>query len=59
MMRYETEIYYVICEDTGDEDAIEAMSSQDAIAIFAQNHNIDRWDDENTYLSIKANKLYA
>lgn len=54
-----SKIYYVICEHTGEEDAIEADTEKEAIAIFASDKEIDRWDDEDKYLSIKATVLLS
>lgn len=51
-------IYYIVCEATGEEDALEGESKQEVIEDFARKHKIDRWDDEETYLSIKATVLY-
>lgn len=51
-------MYYVLCEETGDEDAIEASSAKEAIKEFARDREIDQYDDEDTFNSITAVVLY-
>lgn len=53
----DTKMYFVVCWETGEEDAIEAYSAKEAIDQFAVDKNIDKWDNEATYNSITATVL--
>lgn len=51
-------MYYVVCEETGEEDVLEANSSKEAILEFAKNKEIDRWEEEERFNTIEAVKLF-